>query len=126
MLVDHFCNLFNKSFQKNIKGISDEVMQVFMKYNWPGNVRELEHSIEHAFVLCRDPVISLNHIPSEIIENAAVDGGVNLKACAEEDMEILKVLEKTYWNKAEAARLLGIDRSTLYRKIQKYRLVKPD
>lgn len=122
LLVEHFCSIFNKSFQKNIKGISDEVMKVFMKYNWPGNVRELEHSMEHAFVLCREPVIALNHIPSELTETAAVE--CKASAVHPEDTAILKTLEKTYWNKAEAARLLGMDRSTLYRKIQKYRLLK--
>ena len=124
LLIDHFCNVFNKSFQKSIKGISGEVMQVFMKYGWPGNVRELEHSIEHAFVLCRDPIISINHIPSEILENAITD--VKNIEVSMEDVEILKTLDKTYWNKAQAARLLGIDRSTLYRKIQKYGIFKPD
>jgi len=127
LLVEHFCNSFNRSFQKNIKGISDEVMQVFMRYAWPGNVRELEHGIEHAFVLCRDPIITLKHIPSEMIEtteSAATSG--KKSEVHPEDAEILKVLEKTYWNKAKAARLLGIDRSTLYRKMQKYRLSKYD
>ena len=125
LLVDHFCNLFNKSFQKNIKGVTDDVMQIFMKYNWPGNVRELEHSIEHAFVLCRDSLISLRHIPAEIIENASSEG-IKYESSMEEHKDILNALKKTYWNKAEAARLLGIDRSTLYRKIQKYHLSKTD
>ena len=125
LLVDHFCNIFNKSFQKNIRGVSDDVMRVFMKYNWPGNVRELEHSIEHAFVLCRDSVISLNHIPTEIMENSVFDESKR-ESYPEEEREIMKILDKTYWNKAKAARLLGIDRSTLYRKIQKYQLAKSD
>ncbi len=124
LLVDHFCGIFNKSFLKNIKGISDEVMRVFMKYAWPGNVRELEHSIEHAFVLCRDPIISISHLPSEILENTATE--TKTAKVNSEDSDILKILEKTYWNKAQAARLLGIDRSTLYRKIQKYRLGKDE
>lgn len=124
LLVDHFCTLFGKTFQKNIKGIADEVMQIFMNYNWPGNVRELEHSIEHAFVLCREPIISVNHIPSELTENVVPEE--RKSGVCPEDAEILKILNKTYWNKAKAARLLGIDRSTLYRKIQRYQLAKSD
>ena len=124
LLVDHFCVLFNKTFQKNIKGISDEVMKVFMNYNWPGNVRELEHCIEHAFVLCRDPIICVHHLPTEIMENAVPE--TKIPKAHSEDIDILKILDKTYWNKAKAARLLGMDRSTLYRKIQKYRLHKAD
>jgi len=63
LLVDHFCHVFNKRFKKSIEGLSDEVFRAFMNHQWPGNIRELEHSIEHAFVLCRGPIISLDHIP---------------------------------------------------------------
>lgn len=126
LLVRHFCDVFNKSFQKNILGLSDEVMQVFMNYRWPGNVRELAHSIEHAFVLCRDRVISLKHTPAEIRESSDGERKITGKPPRERPEDVLMVLDKTYWNKAKAARLLGIDRSTLYRKIRKYRLSKPD
>jgi two-component system, NtrC family, response regulator HydG len=124
-LVGYFCDSFKKSFQKSIRGLSDEVMHAFMNYRWPGNVRELEHSIEHAFVLCHDRVISLDHIPSEIREYTDAEKKVTEKLPEEKPEEVLMALNKTYWNKAKAARLLGIDRSTLYRKIRKYQLSKP-
>ena len=66
LLVDHFCRSFNERFKKNIEGISSEVLSRFMDYPWPGNVRELEHVMEHAFVLCRGGVITLEHLPPEI------------------------------------------------------------
>ncbi|MBW1782965.1 MAG: sigma 54-interacting transcriptional regulator [Deltaproteobacteria bacterium] len=125
LLVDHFCRVFNKSFKKSVEGISDEVFRTFMNYGWPGNVRELEHSIEHAFVLCRGPVISVDHIPAEIKEYSTSRKRIREKRPVEGSGEILSVLEKTDWNKAKAARLLGINRSTLYRKIRKYNLSKP-
>lgn len=125
LLVEHFLNIFNKSFHKNIRGLSEEVVEVFMSYPWPGNVRELRHSIEHAFVLCRGPIIYLDHLPVDIKEYHNKGAWIKGKKLVDEQKEILTVLDKTYWNKAKAARLLGIDRSTLYRKIRKYRLSKP-
>jgi len=124
LLVAHFRNVFNKSFQKNIQGLSDEVLNVFMNYPWPGNIRELEHCIEHAFVLCRNSIISLDHVPSEIREYSGTKKWIRERRLVEGPGEILKVLDKVDWNKAKAARLLGIDRSTLYRKIHKYGLSK--
>jgi transcriptional regulator with PAS, ATPase and Fis domain len=124
LLVEYFCNAFNKNFQKNIQGLSDEFLNIFMNYHWPGNVRELEHCIEHAFVICRDPIISRNHIPAEIREYSAISDSIQVKRTVE-GPQILKALDKTDWNKAKAARLLGIDRSTLYRKIHKYGLSRP-
>jgi len=124
LLVDHFCHVFNKSFKKSIEGLSDEVFSALMNYRWPGNVRELEHSIEHAFVLCRGPIISLDHIPAEIKEYSGTRKWIREKRSVEGSGEILTVLEKTDWNKAKAARILGIDRSTLYRKIKRYNLSK--
>jgi len=124
LLVEHFCNAFNKSFKKNIQGLSDEVLNIFMNYRWPGNVRELGHSIEHAFVLCRDPIISLAHIPAEIRESSGIKKSIRENRSVEGPKKIRTVLDKTDWNKAKAARILGIDRSTLYRKIHKYGLSK--
>jgi len=126
LLIEHFLNIFNKSFQKDIHGLSDEAVDVFMNYPWPGNIRELRHSIEHAFVLCRGPIIYLDHLPVEIRGHHDNGQRINKKRSVDEREEILTVLDKTYWNKAKAARLLGIDRSTLYRKIHKYRLSKSE
>jgi len=66
LLTDHFRNVFNERFKKDIDGISREVLNRFMEYPWPGNVRELEHAVEHAFILCRGRLITLEHLPSAI------------------------------------------------------------
>lgn len=126
LLSDFFCSSFNKSFQKNISGLSDEVMHVFMNYRWPGNVRELAHSIEHAFVLCHGRIITMDHIPLEIRESVGMGRNARDKSPVDDSEDILATLSKTDWNKAKAARLLGIDRSTLYRKMRKYRLTAPE
>jgi len=125
LLVDHFCHSFNERFKKNIEGISNDALGKFMDYTWPGNVRELEHVMEHAFVLCHGGVITLEHLPSEIR-----DYGRPERIAAQEArthgsngaQEILNALNKTHWNKTKAARLLGISRRTIYRKISLHQL----
>ncbi len=125
LLVDHYCNLFNKNFKKNIEGISDDVLKTFMYYPWPGNVRELENAIEHAFVLCHEPTILFDHLPSEIKKHSNIKGFNFKKSSVDESQEILQALNSTDWNKAKAARQLGISRQTIYRKINKLKLIKP-
>ena len=124
LLVNHFCRLFENSFKKKIDGVSDEVLTTFMNYPWPGNVRELQHAIEHAFVICRGRNITLDHLPSEIIEHYRGTSRAHGKKVVNEPHEILQALNKTDWNKAKAARMLGISRQTIYRKINEFGLAK--
>jgi two-component system response regulator HydG len=125
LLVDHFCERFNGASGKTIRGITDEVLRLFMGYHWPGNIRELEHAIEHAFVLCRDSVITMDHIPPEISRPAdgKREASVRMAYNATNPVsreEIVAGLEKTDWNKSKAARLLGMSRQTLYRLISRH------
>ena len=129
LLINHFLTLFNKSYNKNIEGISKDVLRIFMIYPWPGNVRELQHAIEHAFVLCNSPTITLEHLPVEI-KDYALQGvpapAERPKISALQPPDILQALDKTGWNKAKAARLLGISRPTLYQLIQIHNLRPAD
>jgi two-component system, NtrC family, response regulator HydG len=122
LLVDHFLEKFKKAYKRKIESVSDEVLACFMNYAWPGNVRELEHVIERAFVLCREPVIRLEHIPMDIKNPAESEQPALKQASGLMPQNILEALTKTDWNKAKAARLLGIDRGTLYRNIYKYNI----
>ncbi|MEA3435833.1 MAG: sigma 54-interacting transcriptional regulator [Thermodesulfobacteriota bacterium] len=124
LLVNHFCRLFENSFNKKIDGVTDKVLTTFMHYPWPGNVRELKNAIEHAFVICRGRNITLDHLPSEIIEYSKGTNRTNEKKVINEPHEILHALTKTDWNKAKAARMLGISRQTIYRKINEFGLAK--
>ncbi|MBN1381253.1 MAG: sigma 54-interacting transcriptional regulator [Deltaproteobacteria bacterium] len=125
LLVEHFCRRFNDQFKKSIEGISDEVLKRFMNYSWPGNVRELEHVMEHAYVLCRGELITLDHLPPEItyaeeMNNTAKD---RKKTAKMDVQEIIDALNTARWNKTKAARILGISRRTIHRKINEHKIM---
>jgi transcriptional regulator of acetoin/glycerol metabolism len=82
----------------------------------------LEHAVEHALIHCGEPIVRLAHLPAEVLQSAPSADVQNSGMKDREQEKILAALEKTDWNKAKAARLLGIDRKTLYRKIEKYQL----
>lgn len=125
LLVNHCMNLFNKSYRKSLEGISQEALKIFMTYPWPGNVRELQHAIEHAFVLCNGPTITLEYLPPEIRDYPSAEilaSPDQPTISTRQPQEILQALIKTGWNKAKAARLLGISRPTLYHLINFHNL----
>ena len=123
LLVDHFRERFNEKFNKNIEFVSSDVFRVFAKYSWPGNVRELGHIMEHACVLCRRNIITFEELPSDFVK---LPGMRRARSGSQDDDAdaVLQALNNTDWNKAKAARLLGIDRVTLYRKIKRYGIVR--
>ena len=125
-LVKHFIEKFNKKMGKQITAVTTDVQERFMEYPWPGNIRELEHTLEHAFILCRQNMISMEHLPGHLRTLARSEPKSSQEREKDEQGEILRVLEKTAWNKAKAARLLGFDRKTLYRKMEKYNLPKSE
>ena len=122
LLLNHFMNKFNKKLNKEIVAVSADVQKIFMNYSWPGNVRELEHTLEHAFIICRQNTITTDCLPLALKDfigtkiSALGDSGVD------ESHAILHALEKTSWNKARAASLLGISRRTIYRKIKEFKI----
>ncbi len=129
LLVNHFLRLFNQSYKKRIEGISQDVLKTFMIYPWPGNVRELQHAIEHAFVLCGSPTITLEDLPAELRDHSPRESSIPMdrpRISALNPPDILQALVKTGWNKAKAARMLGISRPTLYQLIQQHQLRPSD
>jgi DNA-binding NtrC family response regulator len=134
ILVHHFLSLFREKLKRNIHGISDQAMERLVQYSWPGNVRELRHVIERACVLCEGTTISLVHFPEEIQNTIpGTDPAANaqtlinqrstlLPYVSEKD-EIIDILRRARGNKAKASRMLKIDRSTLYRKMQRLGIV---
>ncbi|RLC02356.1 MAG: sigma-54-dependent Fis family transcriptional regulator [Deltaproteobacteria bacterium] len=125
LLSDHFLEMFNKRFKKQIDGLSNEVINAFLNYSWPGNIRELEHAIEHGFVLCQEKTMLFEHLPVEIQDYLRIEKPIRLEKSSPDKEEIIHALNKTDWNKSKAARLLGIGRRTIYRKIEEYKILKP-
>jgi PAS domain S-box-containing protein len=120
VLVDYFIKTFNKKFNKRIVAISEDVQTIFMEYSWPGNIRELEHTLEHAFVITRQDTITIDQLPQSF-NNISIRKQTSYPDQNEIGHQaILDALKKTDANKAKAARLLGISRQTIYRKIKEF------
>lgn len=140
LLANHFLELFRKQLHKEIAIISDQAMECMARYTWPGNVRELRHVVERACVLCDGPALLLKDLPEELqksrIKTSHPDSASQPPApqydLAEPlstdphyqrpDEKILQALTQANGNKAKAAKLLGIARSTLYRQMQRYNI----
>ena len=114
-----------------VKKLSDEAKELILNAPWEGNVRELENVLERAAILCDDEIITPEHLPEYIVEEVSAQGQKPFEAIFEnvDDIKSLEEMEKAYifytlartnWNKALAAEKLGIDLSTLYRKIDRY------
>jgi len=127
LLIENFIRKFNLKKGKNIIGVSDDVMVLLMIYDFPGNIRELENIIEHAFVLCKDSIIEIRHLPAEFAQGFNDKGTSNAETLthplksAEAEL-IQKTLEKHKGSRLATAKELGVNRSTLWRKIKKYGL----
>jgi DNA-binding NtrC family response regulator len=137
LLSQHFLTIFNNKMKKDVHGFSDSVMELFLNHSWPGNIRELEHVIERAYVLCMGDTITTDYLPSDVIsaeppmhtmpeaftpQPTHMHPSVPLMDSNNEIERLLDALRRTAGNKAKAARLLGMDRSTLYRKISSYNI----
>jgi len=120
LLLDHLIAKFNRLQGKDIAGVSDQVLARLMEHDYPGNVRELENIIEQAFVLCRGGMIELNHLPPELRPTAGHGGpeGQPMSLEAIEKLFITETLQRRNGSRKLAAQDLGINISTLYRKIQ--------
>ena len=127
LLIDHFVAQFNRLKGRDIAGLSDAALARLMEHDFPGNVRELENIIEHAFVLCRGGLIEVAHLPPHLRIGAggilpALSAGMTLAAM--EKVLLRDALRRHQENRAAAARELGIDASTLFRKIKALGLQK--
>ncbi len=128
LLIDRLVSKYNRLQGKDIAGVSDEVLARLMEHDYPGNVRELENIIEQAFVLCRGGFIELHHLPPELRSNgaaAADDRGSPTTLRSMERVLIADALRRHAGNRKKAARDLGIDPSTLFRKIRALRIETP-
>jgi DNA-binding NtrC family response regulator len=125
LLANHFRDKINRRSHRRKTGIDRAAMDALLRYDWPGNVRELENVIERACVLGRGDGIALTDLPNAIRSAAAAPSRQEspLVSLRENEIRLIqKALRQTQYSKKAAARLLGIDPSTLYRKIKRYGL----
>ena len=132
LLVDHFIKKFNKLKNKNIQAVSPDVLEILMRHEFPGNVRELENIIEYCFVLCHGETIERRHLPEGLIpqmsgeetvhEDLRIEANPLLNA---EASTIFAALQRFNGHRGKAAAYLGIEKTTLWRKMKKYEISFP-
>ncbi|BCO32622.1 sigma-54-dependent Fis family transcriptional regulator [Thiohalobacter sp. COW1] len=127
LLVNHLVNHISARLGKRVRGVSTRVLGAFMRYEWPGNVRELENMLERMIILAEGEVIDVDLLPPEITEpREQVGKALDYMAPQSlEDIEayfIKKTLRETGGDRGLTAEILGIDKSTLWRKIKRYHL----
>lgn len=125
-ISEHFLQIFNVQFNKNIKSFTERAKEILLNYHWPGNVRELRNIIERAVILTKGEHITEKELPLEVRYNFEIkvlndSGELNIMPLEElEKYHIKLALEKTGGNVSKAAKLLGISRFALQRRIKKY------
>ncbi len=131
LLAEHFAERARLDRGDPLLRLAGTALEALTRYPWPGNVDELRFAIQHGASLCVDSMIRVSDLPPGIamsLEPSASDSGVRLRVQSLQDLElsyILRVLTAVGGNKASAARLLGVDRTTLYRKLQRQEQLKP-
>jgi two-component system response regulator HydG len=125
-LVGHFIGICNEKLARSVAGVSPQVLAILMRYQWPGNIRELANVIERAMVVAKGSVILPEHLPPHLFEARPAPPGAEhprlpeLSLEAAEREQILRALQASGGKRIEAARLLGLSRRTLYRKLDRY------
>ncbi len=121
ILIDYFFSLFSERYGKATQKFSSEAMDILNTYDWPGNVRELKNVVERALVIGPLDVIPAQYLPDRILARPAVRQHVNIPIGSStqeaEKMLILQTLASAGYNKAKAARILGVSRKTLHNKL---------
>jgi DNA-binding NtrC family response regulator len=137
LLAGHFLRQFNKETGREILGFTDAAMAAMRRYDWPGNIRELENAVERAVVLCRRPQVDVDDLPETVQAHSSqtiVARSMPADEAYEQPMPLTVALEgperriieaalkRNAWNRQATAAELDINRTTLYKKMRKYRL----
>lgn len=123
-LADHFRRVFNERYGRDVRGISPAATHLLIRHRWAGNVRELENVMERAVLVCKTDELVPRDLPEAVRERlepaAELTIPPHVTLVEIEKMAIVQTLERTNWNKLEAAQILGLYRPTLYSKMKKY------
>ena len=124
LIVNEFIERGNSDFGKDIRGMTPAAMQILMRYNWPGNVRELRNAIEYAFVLSHDKLIDREHLPPRIIDHQTDPNPIQAASPGQNALytQTLEALREVGGNQTKAAKLLGVSRVTIWKRIKKYQI----
>jgi PAS domain S-box-containing protein len=122
LIVSEFIDRGNAKFKKNIQGLTPPAMEKLMTYQWPGNVREIRNAIEYAFVLCQDDLIHRNHLPQNITMGRTKQSPASNKASQRDRVfqDTLMALKEADGNQSKTAKILGVSRVTIWKRIKKY------
>lgn len=120
LLAQFFVDQFNRDMKRTVKGLSNEALQAMMLFDWPGNVRELKNAVERAMIFTMNGYLKLEHFPREVSnqpEKKDIPDDLKSALKAYENAHILSILSQTGGNRLQASKSLGVDRSTLHRKL---------
>lgn len=120
VFAHHFLALANEDLEKEIEGFDDEVIELFMNYDWPGNLREMKNTIKRSVLLTKFNSIPIDVLPQEMRSAIEQENAIPYYSKENEESAIRSALEKAGYNKTKAAKLLNIDRKTLYNKLKLY------
>lgn len=120
VFAHHFLALANDDLEKNIEGFDDEVIELFMNYDWPGNLREMKNTIKRSVLLTKTNTVPIDVLPQEMRSAIEQENAIPYYSKENEESAIRSALEKAGFNKTKAAKLLNIDRKTLYNKLKLY------
>ncbi|HLB05423.1 MAG TPA: sigma-54 dependent transcriptional regulator [Thermodesulfobacteriota bacterium] len=123
-LIEHFICSHSERLGKTFPSVSREVMGLLLSYNWPGNVRELQHVIENILILSSGETIQVSDLPASLWGNTGRSGLIDKPSLKEMERSfILACLKENSWNQTKAARMMGIGRNTLWRKLREYNII---
>ena len=126
LLLNHYLDFYSKKMQKNIKNYSQDAIEILTKYDYPGNIRELKNIIQRAVILCESSEIQIKDISikknGNNVKSENTNKNCNFNMEQNEKNIILKALHQTEYNISKAAKLVGLTRQSLFRKMKKYKL----
>jgi PAS domain S-box-containing protein len=130
ILIGHILRRLSAARGSRLPEVSEKVMEILLNYDYPGNVRELENILEHALIICQEDTIQHTHLPEYLQARPVAGKAISAISAApafppenQERAELVAALQQFSWHRQKTARALGVDRTTLWRKMKKYGLL---